>query len=119
MRYVGKARRAATTPENARDLWTADFRVALAPPKRHFMAEAVRVFLQFLTRMMNPRRRRLVGRWLIGGAIYSLAVIFAAGAGGALGYDGEVLGVTLAMALMPLCLGNVIVLGLFILWGER
>ena len=72
-----------------------------------------------VTRMMNPRRRKLVGRWLIGGAIYSLVVTFAAGAGGALGYDGEVLGVTLAMALMPLCLGNVIVLGLFILWGER
>ncbi|TDJ00332.1 MAG: hypothetical protein E2O73_06125 [Deltaproteobacteria bacterium] len=83
------------------------------------MAEAGRVFLQFLTRMMNPRRRKLVGRWLIGGAIYSLVVMFSAGAGGALGYDGELLGVTLAMALMPLCLGNVIVLGLFILWGER
>ena len=72
-----------------------------------------------MTRMMTPRRRKLVGRWLIGGSVYSLVVICAAGGGAALGYDGEVLGVTLAMALMPLFLGNVIVLGLFILWGER
>ena len=80
------------------------------------MTEAVRVFLQFLTRRVNPRRRRLVGYSLIAGGIYFFLYFFAAATITILyGPDIGERAVETGVALF--WIASCVVLGLYVLWG--
>ncbi len=80
------------------------------------MAEAVRGFLQFLTRRINPRRRRLVGYSLIGGGTYFVLYFFATAAI-TIWYGPDIGERAVAIGIALFWIASCIVLGLFVAWG--
>ena len=80
------------------------------------MAEAVRVFLQFLTRRINPRRRRLVGYSLIGGGIYFFLYFFTVAAI-TISYGPDMGERAVERGIALFWIASCAVLGLFVLWG--
>ncbi len=82
------------------------------------MAEAVRVFLEFLTRRINPRRRRLAGYSLIGGGIYFILYLFTTAAI-TISYGPDIGERAVAIGIALFWVASCVVLGLFVAWrGE-
>ena len=80
------------------------------------MAEAVRVFLETLTRKLNPRRRKLVGYSLIGGGIYFL-LYFLAAAALTITYGPDIGEWAIEIGMALFWIASCVVLGLFVSRG--